>query len=637
MNSINTAVPALTALNAIKLSARQVAQTFIAPTAYKLLVNSDNAILSGPRGSGKTTLLKMLTSEGLENWKHASGGTARNQVRNVGVFVGTDRTWSEQLTFNDESIDIPTRRRLAWAAFGTHTFKGLIDAMAYRVSGPEAGIIARHLRVELGEEQERDLSVSLSRIWRFDYRASSLSGLSGMLAERLVELGTLRRRLSAGVEATLPWWIDLDVIPAADAAVEAFNRAAGEPDQKWALLFDELELAPADLVRDLLGALRGHQPRLIFKLSLAPANDVLTAFEGVNAPVPGQDYEHIPLTHARKTASLQFARALVWETLSDLAGAEIEPIELLLGRGLLDSADEFHESADDTYSDSSRRVDPYAIGSPLWDRLRDLAARDHTFREYLTTNRINLTNLAELTPVRRASRLRKIRNIVVVREYFRNEQGRRRSRKSYALYSGADNILSLPDGNPRLLIALARQLFSSASQGSKIGRVPPPMQGRAIEGTLDRFLPLLEAQEAVSIDGQPYSLVEFLDKVGEALAKRVVEDRFNDNVRLTFYFDRRLKPEVEGLIRTGVNTGALVYVPDQNGDDQLHGAFLAKKFRLSHLLATRYGLPIHLTPSAPLSALVPRQLVNRDAPRPRRRPTTQPQPPNQDALMAQEG
>lgn len=629
MNSIGGAITALTALNAIKLSARQVAQTFIPPKAYKLLVQSDNAVLSGPRGSGKTTLLKMLQSEALEYWHHADASEARQYMRNVGVFIGTDRTWSEQLTFDDDAIAPDLRKRLAWAAFGTHTFKGLIDAMCYRVAKPPPTIQEPHLRVEIDSQRERALAEHLSSLWQFDFHSSSLIGLSGMLAKRLVDIGTLRRQLKSGIDPSTPDWLDIDVIPAADAAVEAFNREAGEMDQKWALLFDELELAPTELVRDLLTALRGHQPRLIFKLSLAPANDILTGFEGPNAPVPGQDYEHIPLTHARKTATLNFSRELVYESLGDLTGEGTIPIEVLLGRGLLDSADEFYESAEELYADATRRTDPYAIGSPLWERMADLAKRDPTFVGYLEANKMNLRSLSDLSPSRRASRLRKIRNIVVVREYFRNEQGRRRSRKSYALYSGVDNILSLPDGNPRLLIALARQLVA-ATEGARTPRLSPPQQGRAIEGTLDRFLPLLEAQETVEVDGRHHSLVDFLDAIGTQLARRLVEEPFNDNVRLTFHFDNRMKQQADGLIRTGVNTGALVYVPDNRGDDRLHGSFVGKKFRLSHLLATRYGLPIHLTQSAPLSSLAPRDLVV--PPRPRR-PRQAPVPRDQRPLL----
>jgi hypothetical protein len=130
------------------------------------------------------------------------------------------------------------------------------------------------------------------------------------------------------------------------------------------------------------------------------------------------------------------------------------------------------------------------------------------------------------------------------------------------------------------------------------------------------------------------SLLEFLDNAGEALAKRVVEMDFNDNVRLTFHVDTQVREGVEELVRQGVNTGALVYVPPRDSDGRLRGSFVGKHFRLSHLLATRYGLPIHLTPSVALSRLLPSSLTLGDA----KRPVRQSADPKKDqgALFADE-
>jgi DNA polymerase III delta prime subunit len=600
----------LTSLNAIKLSARQVAETFIPPAAFDSLMRSDNAILSGPRGSGKTTLLKMLQSEALEHWRHAKSEEARSAVRSVGIFVGTDRTWNEQLAMPGVGFDPIIRERIAWAAFGTHTFRSVVNAMTYRIRGAEDVPRSRaHLRAYIDPEAERDLAGSIAELMRYQRYPSSLSVLSRMLSDRLVDLGTVRRVLRSNGVVEVPAWADLDVITLVDSAVSIFNEASREPDQRWALLFDELELAPESLVQELLGALRGHQPRLIFKLSLAPANNVLTGLEGPNAAVPGQDYEHIPLTHARKTATLGFSRELVHETLI-IQGLEPAPtVNDLLGAGDLDSGDDFAGPEAGELPRTRHRKNPYEIGSPLWLRMLSLAKKDETFRAYLIRNHMDLQRLERLTPSQRASRLRKIRNIVVVRDHFRNEYGRRRSRKSYALYSGADNVLSLPDGNPRVLIALARQLFAAIQGEGLEARVPAAAQGTAIEATLQRFLPLLEAQESVHVDGHRISLLEFVDEVGSALAKRVVELDFNDNVRLTFHVDQHLRPGIEELVRKGVNTGALVFVPEKDSDGRIRGDMLGKQFRLSHLLATKYGLPIHLTPSVGLSRLLPNSMT----------------------------
>jgi hypothetical protein len=236
------------------------------------------------------------------------------------------------------------------------------------------------------------------------------------------------------------------------------------------------------------------------------------------------------------------------------------------------------------------------------EALRD---RDESFASYLETNGIDLDNLEGLDPARRAARLRKIRNIVVVREYFRGDDGRRRSRKSFGLYTGADSILSLPDGNPRMIISLVRQLFPTIDSGRRLGRVTTPAQGAAIESTLFRFLALLDAQQAVVIDGRSVSLMDLADRIGGLLAQKVVEQPFSDNVALTLRINQGVHPQIQSLFVRGINAGAFVHIPPRHGGEQLAGDILGRQFRLSHLLATKYGLPIHLTPPTSLTELLP--------------------------------
>jgi hypothetical protein len=623
----------LTAFNAIKLSPREVAETFISSPAFEALLRADNAILSGPRGSGKTTLLKMLQSEALETWQDANARKARDDVRAVGVFVGTDRTWNEQLGTPGLRVLPQDREMIAWGAFGTHTFKSLVAAMNFRVRGRLTDRSRAHLRVTFSAREERELSEHLSTLFQFDETPSSLAVLSQMLSDRLAALGMIRRRLRAGRSAEIPGWADLDVITVVDAAAASFNRTAAEPDQTWALLFDELELAPASLVEDLLGALRGNQPRLVFKLSLSPANDTLNTLDGPHAPVPGQDYEYVPLTHARKTATLKFAKELVRRTLVHAGLEPLPTVDRLLGDGDLDSTDDPLDPDDPYYATKKPRAAPYATGAFVWERMHALAERDPSFAAYLLRNGMDLRHLDRLSPGARASRLRKVRNLVLVREYYRSSEGRRRSRKSFALYAGTDNILSLPDGNPRMLIALTRALIPAVRGSGVDARVPKPAQGAAIEFTLSRFLPLLEAQDAVRVDGRLVTLMQLLDYVGTALARRLVEQDFNENARLTFSVDENVRSEVLELLCRGVNTGALVYVPPRDEDGRLRGSILRKQFRLSHLLATKYGLPIHLTKSSPISQLLPNHLCKRPVSRRRPRSRADSEGDNQPAFQ----
>lgn len=603
----------LTSLNAIKMSAREVAASFVPPPAFDTLLHTDNILLTGPRGSGKTTLLKMLQSEALENWDTDDAQPARESVRAVGVFIGADRTWNEQLSFHGDNLDIAARRAVTNAAFACHVSRSMIEALDYRIRGPLVDESVGHLRVTITETEETSLATRVSRLLRLPRDAVSIPTLRALLTDRLADIGILRAHLRQLGTIDVPDWALLDVVVMADSVAIECNLTLEQPDQKWALLFDELELAPEWIVEELLGALRGSQPRLLFKLSLAPAHARFAMLEQENAPVPGQDYEHVPLTYARKLPALRFAKAMVTASLQRSLEVPSPSVERLLGTGRLDSREDQDEVSAVPMSSA------YAKGTALWRSMDALARKDPSFREYLAANDLDLESLDSLPADVRASRVRKIRNLVVVREFFLGEDGKRRSRKTYGLYTGADNILSLPDGNPRMIISLMRHLFPLIASTGSSARVRDAAQGAAIAATLERFLALLQAQQAERIDGKPVGLMDLLDAIGLSLAKRMIEEPFNDNVALTLRIPRWMLPEVHNLFMRGINTGAFVHVPPKHSDGRLPADLAGKQFRLSHLLSCWYGLPIHLTPAVSLEEHLPnawRLRSARPAPKP---------------------
>lgn len=591
----------LTAFNATKLSATAVAASFVPPPAFGELVNAQNAILTGPRGSGKTTLLKMLGSEALENWHDENAEEIRGRVNAVGVFVASDRTWNAQLLAPRDAAVPEAYAALAWSAFATHTFRSLVDAMNYRVRGRVAAESCRHLRVELGKEAEASISGDLCNYFGLDRSASSLPGTRELLGRRLAEIGAIRRALARGVDPTLPDWTDLDVLEVTNQAVFRFNQEANDPDRKWALLFDELELAPEEIVTELMAALRGDQPLIQLKLSLAPADRRFEQLALPGRPIAGQDYEHISLTYARKLRAVAFARRLTTAHLRAAGVTGQISIDRILGPSLFDSREDDGPAAEGGGTSGSR---PYRRGSALWRAYDRLAKTDPTFEEYLVGNHLDLEDLDSLESNARAAKIRKIRNVVVTREYFRGRTGTGRSRKSSELYAGAASMMSLPDGNPRMIIALVNQIFPLVHRAGSSNTIPRSAQARALDVTLARFRALLQAQEPVVIDGEHVSLSAFLDDLGDYLGNRLVEEPFSDNISLTFVVDRRVRDEIKQLVVRGINAGALVYVPSRSDSAQMPHDIVGSQFRLSYLLCAQYGLPIHLTRSTSLSSMI---------------------------------
>ena len=574
--------------NAVKLSPAEVARTFVAPEYFQQLVQSDNAILVGPRGSGKTTLLKMLQSEALERWQSPNAELAASEVRSTGVFVGADRLWSEQLSASSGI----NKDLVGMAAYSSHIALSLSRAMEYRVRGNEEGASRKHLRVVLARSAEREIASSFVDYFRLGKSAYDFDGVRRAVHGRLVELGQLRQAIRRGT-AEVPSWLEVDPLSAVRALTMDFNDYVGQPGHRWSLLFDELELAPRGILEDLLSQLRGGAPHLNYKLSLVPVVGQSRLLGGEFGAVEGQDVDYISLTDASRFSASRFTKSLLEHQLA----SRVPPINVTPHRILGDSA---FDSADSS-GPGARLSSAYAPGGLVWEAMKRLRESDTSFANYLSRSQIDLNSLTTLSPDQRAAKVRKMRNVVVVRDYYRMA-GRRRSRKSLELYSGAATVLALPDGNPRMAMALIRELFSKWDRDSS-NTISPSAQGEAIEIVLNRFVALLAAQEAERIGGSASTVLQLVDNIGSNLATRVLDGNFSPDVPAAFKVDADVDQRLYPLIERAVNAGAFVPVRS-SGAENLSASVAEQTYRLSYLLAPRFGLPIRAGKSVALSNLL---------------------------------
>ncbi|MDO3639752.1 hypothetical protein Q2100_28685 [Mycolicibacterium sp. KC 300] len=385
----------------------------------------------------------------------------------------------------------------------------------------------------------------------------------------------------------------------ATAAIEIFNRAVGQEDHQWALLFDEMELAPTTIVEALLEAMRGLPENLLLKLSISPVQPELARLNLPYAGVHGQDFDLIQLTYARQNHAVELGKRML-EAEARRLGIKGSPAAELLGRSVFASFDDGEGGRD--RAEHAPRDNPYAANGDLWKRYKSLANVDESFRLWLRGKDVDLNELERLSPVARAAKLRKVRNLVVVRENYRRSNAARRSRKSYALYTGADTVLTICDGNPRLLTALLGQLLSGATGGdNKISR---SAQSAAVDSVIRRFFALISSAEAVPLrSGRVASLYDLVHRIGEAFAERVVEEEFSDNVPLRFTVDRGVNSATIELLRLGINMGVFVHIPKRS-DARVPLALFGEHFRLSYVLAPYFGLPVRLGPTVRLSTLL---------------------------------
>lgn len=568
--------------NATKLSPRQVARSFVAPPAFRMLRDARNAILVGPRGSGKTTLLKMLTPEGLSAWTGSEADAARKRVQDVGVFVGADAMWSEQVKSGDD----PDDGAFGAAAYGLHIAKALVSTLLSRL-GDSAG----HLAITLDTKAELLVAARISRLFKLPVSSASLRRLTYDIGDRLTELGTYRYRILNG--QILPDWAYLNPLQAVSEVSQMVNDLTGETDRHWALLFDELELAPERIVQDILRRLRGDEGTLVFKLSLAPilrSTDLLTGDSGA---IHGQDVEFISLTSPDRTDRFVaeiFDKQLATSTLP----GRPTPADIL-GESLFDSGD-----ADRS---SKTRSDPYRKGSTVWNAMSVLSKRDVSFENYLASANIDLDALGKLDPGTRAAKIRKIRNLAIVRSHFA-AGARQATQATRALYAGESTMMALPDGNPRMSMILVRELMGAVSDPQNQLPLERKLQAAAIDLVTNRFMALLHAQTGIRVGTRAFTVVMLLDAVGKALHDRVVNQPFSADVPAGFFVDREVPDTLLPLLKQAVNTGAIVHIPHANSISSVSADARGRHYRLSYLLAPRYGLPLRQGKTVALTRLL---------------------------------
>jgi hypothetical protein len=584
------------AFNARALNPIQVAETFIPPKHYGDLVKPVHSIIIGPRGSGKTTLLKMLQPPALEAWRHPDADRYRQRVDFTGVFVPTDIGWSEQMKALGEHKLAETERRLfGTAAFTTQVLHALVESIEYRVHASRNDNLAPHRRVSITRSEEAKLVTEVARNWHLDLPIPSLLSLKHSLTARL---GNIKELTIAEVLlgpkgrgprlAEVPYLLQ-HFLTSAIFLVEIFNDLAKEPRGKWALLFDELELAPKSIREELVRSLRSVDDRWLFKLSISPYSQDLDLLESASSAMPGNDYEAIPLWYPYKEDSYEFCHDLFYSMLEQKGLPLVEPNEVF-------GSSEFETS-------KSEMGAAYRPGSRLQKRFVRMAKRDQSFREYLQDKDVDLNSMHLLPEDERAALVRKITPLVTIRESFRSVKGEKklsgeskvRSRKNPALYRGAKSLFAIVEGNPRWFIGIVGNLLDSYALTRS--SITPARQGSEVIKAVNKFRALLRTIPSPAIKGKqkPRGVLSIIDLIGEYIFDEVVRADFNPDAVGSFMVDSHVSSELTASLGRALNAGAIIYIPSPDDDSQFFlGSLKGKRFRLSYLLAPHYGLPLRL-------------------------------------------
>lgn len=575
------------AFNAKYLPPDTVAETFIPPPQWAKVIQTGHTLLVGPRGAGKTSILKMLTSPGLLHWHHARAAMDRESTSYIGVFITTDRTWTEQVTALGDTLRDVDQTVFGNATFSAQVLHAIVSAAAGRIHDE----LHLHPAKMIEPTTEADIASQCAEEWALTRRPIvTLRGLQHALTDRIAGIAALAERESLKsadgrnerLAEQLP---SMNFDRAALQLIDRFNAAAAEPHRLWCLLFDELELAPPTVVTHLTRGLRGGDSRLLFKLSLAPYTESAGPLHDALSAQQAHDFNAESLTYAHKNEPISFCRALSAQKLAvDEEGVLAEELRVLGRSQLATDSDELGAHAT-AYTPKSARV----------RRLRQLAANDRTFAEWLAERDVDLDHLDELNPTRRAATVRKVPTLALLRLAYRTEDElfersgrRRRTRKTYAMYGGLPALYEMVEGNPRWFMNLVAPLIEQGEDGRRA-----PVQSHQIREVVRLFRAILTAIPAspTAARRRRLGVLPVLDAIGMRLSAYVIDDPFNPDPPGRFRIDDAVSDDIVEDLQFALNAGGIIHMPDEEEEpvmDDLRG----KTFRLAYLLAPWYPLPL---------------------------------------------
>lgn len=585
------------AFNARFLDPEVVAKSFVPSEHFDQLCGNSHSLLVGPRGSGKTTLLKMLQPSALGSWRHSRANHYRKVVDFTGIFVPADINWGAQLeSLGYGELSPQHHRTLSIAAFTTHVLFAFLDVLVDR-SVRERGSRAKYKGIKLSSGVEAALVLSLSEAWRAKPEIPSLSSLRHAMSKRLMEISIVANKLihmpedERGSALASHEYLHIDVVRAVSFGAAEVNTATDDPSRKWALLFDELEIAPQWIQDQLVRALRSVDQRLRIKLAISPVSTCARLLmQDELAPAGREDFREVCLWFPEKRRGYGFCRGL-WKSLAtshDLP--TLDPLHAL-GPSYFDP------------EGVKSGADPYRLDGPWDQRFKSLATKDESFRLYMSKVDVDPTRIPETTVSERNRIVRKVAPLVALRDFYRTPDASSRdlrSRKVDTVYAGAESVFAISEANPRWFIGIAGKLIKEIELPST--RIPQAAQANEIASAAERFLAMLQTilipSRAVHDGMNP--LVSLLRRIGEYFYIRAVLDDFHPDPALCFVIDSDISDETVQLLEIALNRGAIVYVPDEGGPVALK-SIRGFRFRLCYLLAARFRLPLRIGKDIDLS------------------------------------
>lgn len=579
--------------NARHLGAEDVARSFVPNTKFRQLAALQNSLLVGPRGSGKTHLLKMLQPKALNAWEHPDADEVRRSVAYWGVFVPADEAWRQQVESRVEGLASDLQSRFRAAMFTAHVQRSVVDCFL-QLTHDRPSQDRGYASVSLPAIKEVELCHVIAQSWMVQPRVHSLLGVRQALIDRCADLYEASDSQEA-VRALLER-CQTQAVQSALRGTNAFDSVVGRFGGRWCLLFDEIEIAPAEVQDLLFRALRSSDQSLLFKIALSPSTQAASVFREAVGPSAGNDFDEISLySDAREAAA--FCESL-WENLAKGTTSEHLPPGVVLGHS--------------TFSESEGAA-PYAKGGRWQTSSSSLAKKDPSYRRFLQHYSIDPDNLASAPPKLRDAVVRKIAPIVGFRDFmFRldEKRGTLRShgkRKPSDLYSGWEALCLVSEGNPRWFTGMAKALLLGRAATVSRREISREAQFTVLAAASRKFLDYVSTiptKHTIADDDAENGLKSLLAELTRRFREQLLSEDFSLDPVLSFEVDERVTPAVRDAVFDGLYSGAFVPVGDVDRQFAFSSDLAGQRLRVTYLVAPLELLPLRTGKARALSTLL---------------------------------
>lgn len=515
------------AFNARTLPHKELTESFIVSDSYRKLISPSHSILVGPRGSGKTTLMRMMQVESLNYWCHPDADLYRDVMRYSGVFVPTDRFWKTQFDNLRKNSTIAASRndQLLMSLFLYHVIERFCAVVEYRVNRAKKTQY-RYRAVDVDTSNEIELVNELSALWRVSPVMASLRSLESSISKKKNDISSYFNAFSAGGVVEEPDVSKSDIISLLDSSVRIVNSYFNEVGEKWVFLFDELELAPEEIVQPLVDSMRGGPQDIIFKLSLSPYHKDIVITTDSSSAMGGQDHHVVRLTGIDDKLGLMFSEQICAGVFSR--------------SGLNGSIRSYFEEPQKEMN--------------VREEFQELARKDSSFLEYLERSGIDIDRIDEYTDKNKGPTIRKIKFVAQIRNYYFKQQ--RKKKRSPDLYVGFDNLCRSMEYNPRMLIGLMNILASCVSEGGEVIKIHD--QVTSLKRMFESHKALLNTISVEDVGLKFSTVYEFIEKIGDRFREEILGEDFKAEPRGTLLFKKPENSRLERVIGLALNAGALV-------------------------------------------------------------------------------